>query len=80
MDTEAGLSKHLIRLRLIEPPRRDTPVIHARALGPLFHGFAEADYACGSCDAVLCAGITPGHLAGVVFRCWCGAFSMVPST
>ncbi len=72
-------SKRCVPLALIDQSDCETKVIEAKAPGPLFEGVAESDYTCGGCGAVLCAGIGAGRLAGVVFRCWCGALNRVPS-
>jgi len=66
-------------LLLIDAPPADTRVIAAKASGPLFRGMGEFDYSCARCGALLCAGLGAGALAGVVFRCWCGALNQVPS-
>jgi len=66
------------RLILIEAPEPDTKVIAPKTGGPLFRGVGEYDYACARCGALLCAGLGAGALAGVVFRCWCGALNQVP--
>ncbi len=57
----------------------DVKVIQAKSSAPIFQGMAEADYLCGSCGTVLCAGIGAGRLAGVVFRCLCGGVNRVPA-
>lgn len=46
---------------------------------PLFNGHGDADYLCGACPTVLCAGMGFGQLQGLVIRCpQCGATSRVP--
>jgi hypothetical protein len=46
---------------------------------PLFSGDGDLDYACDACGEVVCAGMHPGALAGLVLRCRCGAVSVVPA-
>jgi hypothetical protein len=72
-------SKWSIRLHVIEAAWPTAKVVEAKGKGPLFEGSAEADYTCGTCNAVFCSGIGAGELAGFVFRCWCGALNMVPA-
>lgn len=67
-----------IPLQLVGSPDPGAKIVRSKGSGPLFQGAAEADYVCGSCRAVLCAGIGVGRLAGLVFGCACGALNVVP--
>ncbi len=50
-----------------------------RACGePVFVGDAALDYLCGVCGVPLCVGMRDGDLAGLAFRCACGASNLVP--
>jgi hypothetical protein len=50
-----------------------------RACGePVFVGDAGVDYLCGVCGVPLCVGMREGDLAGLAFRCACGASNLVP--
>jgi len=59
--------------------RRSMPMAASRSGAPLFTGNGLVDYACGGCAAVLCRRMRSGQLAGMVFRCSCGALNRVPS-
>lgn len=48
------------------------------AVDPVFVGDASVDYVCGWCGVPLCVGMREGDLAGLAFRCACGATSRVP--
>jgi hypothetical protein len=49
----------------------------SRTGAPLFTGNGFVDYTCGGCAAVLCQRMRAGQLAGMVFRCACGALNRV---
>jgi len=70
--------------------RRSVPLVHVvgpckEALPlfgtpttPIFIGEGELNYTCATCCRVLCEGIAPGALAGVIVRCSCGTLNSVP--
>ncbi|HET9598946.1 MAG TPA: hypothetical protein VFP65_25460 [Anaeromyxobacteraceae bacterium] len=67
-----------LRARLDEEEDVAIPALRPDRL-PLFSGDGPLDYACGRCDEVVCAGMHPGALAGLVLRCRCGAIAAVPA-
>ena len=68
-----------IPLERVAPPGVETvpvePVQHER---PLFVGDGLLSYRCPQCARLLCQGIAPGDLGGLVIRCRCGATGRVP--
>jgi hypothetical protein len=72
----ASSRKH--RLEVIpDHDRRSVPMAASRTGAPLFTGNGFVDYTCGGCAAVLCQRMRAGQLAGMVFRCACGALNRV---
>jgi hypothetical protein len=67
----------------LEPLPADTldaiPLAPPAGAGPLFVGAGPLSYACSGCGRVLCQGIAPGDLVGLVLRCGCGAIGRVRS-
>ena len=53
------------------------PTLARSAEGPLLVGGGSLRYLCWQCDRVLCDGIHPGDLAGLLLRCRCGAVGRV---
>jgi hypothetical protein len=67
-----------IELQPVAAGRADAIPLQPRAGDePLFTGDGPLDYVCARCHRVLCKGIAPGDLAGLVLRCACGATSRV---
>ncbi|HET9597187.1 MAG TPA: hypothetical protein VFP65_16485 [Anaeromyxobacteraceae bacterium] len=65
------------RLEVVQDHGRTTPMAASRTGAPLFTGNGFVDYTCGGCAAVLCQRMRVGQLAGMVFRCGCGALNRV---
>jgi hypothetical protein len=74
---------------LLLPGARPVAVLHVLARGAppdpercrrrSFSGGGPLDYACGDCGALLCDGMRPGQLVGLVLRCdLCGSTNVVP--
>ena len=68
--------KHRLEV-VAEHDRRSVPMSASRSGAPLFTGNGFVDYTCGGCAAVLCQRMRAGQLAGMVFRCACGALNRV---
>jgi hypothetical protein len=52
-------------------------LIPHQAGGASFRGGGSADYACGTCGALLAIGVRPGMFRTFVFACSCGALNQV---
>lgn len=47
---------------------------------PVLVGEDPLDYVCSRCFQVLCEGMRPGALEGLIIRCACGTVNRVPET
>ena len=70
--------RHRVRMEIVPGPCPEALPIGETTTGPLFVGDGHLNYVCANCFAVLCQGIAPGDLEGIVLRCSCGAINRVP--
>jgi hypothetical protein len=75
-----GPTRQVVRLRPVGGRCDEAlPIEALNHGGPVFIGEGALDYVCAKCLRVLCEGIAPGDLAGILVRCGCGAVGCVPA-
>jgi hypothetical protein len=76
---ERVAARSVVRLEGVPGPCDDAlPLGPAHPVRPVFSGEGPLQYVCASCFRVLCDGIAPGDLGGLLVRCGCGQTNRVP--
>jgi hypothetical protein len=70
----------VVRLERVPGPCDEAlPLGPPHPIRPVFSGEGPLQYVCANCFRVLCDGIAPGDLSGLVVRCACGQTNRVPA-